>query len=158
MQDDPDATQAAAPQGWRRLFTGHTDHVGIQLFRYVFVGGTAAVVDLGLLLLLSSVAGRDLYLVWAGIAFLAGLAVNYLLSIAWVFQSSDRRRTEMILFAAIGVVGLGFNELILWIGVSQLGQDLTLSKLVSMVLVMFWNFFARRTLFARLNQASAGPR
>ena len=133
------------------LLQEKTDHVAIQLFRYGFVGGIAYVVDFGLLFVLTEYASVP-YLISAAISFLAGLCTNYLLSIVWVFKtrSVENKVTEFSVFAVIGVVGLGFNELFLWVFTALAGWHYLLAKLAATPLVFLWNFFARRVaLFSR---------
>ncbi|MCK5878203.1 MAG: GtrA family protein [Holophagae bacterium] len=122
-----------------------TDRVHIQLFRYGIVGGIAYMVDFGLLFLLTEYAGIP-YLLSAAISFLAGLATNYALSIFWVFKtrSMENRMAEFSVFTFIGLVGLGFNELFLWVFTSLVGWHYLISKLAATPLVFLWNFFARR--------------
>jgi len=127
-----------------------TDNTFIQLFRYGIVGGIAYLVDFGLLFFLTEEGGLP-YLLSAAISFLAGLTTNYLLSIFWVFKtrSMENRMAEFSVFAFIGLVGLGFNELFLWVFTSLMGWYYLVSKLAATPLVFLWNFFARRfTLFS----------
>src|SRR4051794_23034109 len=79
-----------------------------QFARYVVVGGIAFVADAGCLFLLHEHAGLSVY-GSAAIAFCIGTAVNYALSIRWVFSSRrvGDRRVEFAIFAAVGIAGLG---------------------------------------------------
>jgi putative flippase GtrA len=133
------------------LFRRRTQNGMVQLFRYLFVGGLAAVVDASVLWVLNSDVGLH-YLAAAAISFSLGTVVNYLLSVAWVFRSSGQVRQEFALFTLIGVGGLGLTEIIMLIGVDSLGGSVMVVKLVAMVLVVFWNFFLRRLLFNLLNR------
>jgi len=121
-----------------------------QLLRYGVVGGIAFVVDYGTLWLLTEVMGCH-YLFSAGISFVLGLIVNYVLSTQWVFGQGrlNSQWAEFAAFALIGVVGLGLNELIIWGCTNGLGLHYMLSKIVSTILVFFWNFLARRFLLFR---------
>lgn len=127
----------------------------VQLFRYLVVGGAAFIADFGLLALLTELAGMP-YLVSGCFSFAAGLTVNYLLSISWVFNKresdSSTALVDFIAFAVIGVIGLGFNTLIMWFATEQLGAHYLLSKIISTVLVFAWNFIARRVLITKTNQ------
>ena len=78
--------------------------------------------------------------------FLLGLLTNYVLSIAWVFSKRNVGSpwAEFAVFAVIGVVGLGMNELILWGLTGGLGLYYPVSKLVSTAVVFGWNFGARK--------------
>lgn len=121
--------------------------LAIQLMRYAVVGGVAFVVDYGSLWLLTELAGLH-HLVSAAIAFVLGLTCNYLISTAWVFGESKvkNRWLEFSAFALIGIVGLGLNELIIYLCTDICSLHYMLSKIISTALVFFWNFFARRFL------------
>ena len=140
----------------KSLLTGHTDNMLVQLFRYAFVGGTAFVVDFGLLALLTEWCGLN-YQLSACISFIAGLTVNYLMSIRWVFnQSSTLPRSQKIAdfvsFAIVGIIGLGLNALIMWLFTDILTLHYLLSKIISTVVVFFWNFIGRRTFIQTLSR------
>ena len=97
------------------LFVNTTDNVFVQLFRYLFVGGTAFLVDYGLLYVLTEYCGMH-YLLSATLAFIAGLVVNYLISTKWVFRTGaalTNKAAEFTVFALIGVVGLLLNNVLL---------------------------------------------
>lgn len=128
-----------------RAVSGATDNLWIQLFRYFFVGGIAFVVDFSLLWVLTYYAGLH-YLLSASVSFTVGLAVNYVISILWVFNrhTVSNRWAEFAIFAVIGVAGLGLNALIMWAFTDILGCHYLLSKLVSTAAVFAWNFGVRR--------------
>lgn len=135
-----------------RVFVQKTDSTLLQLFRYGFVGEAAFIVDYGTLFLLTNYAEVP-YLWSAAIAFLLGLITNYLLSISWVFVRDVARSVwgEFIVFAIIGVIGLIFNELIMYAGTDLMHLHYMLSKLISTAIVFFWNFGARKYLLFRNN-------
>jgi putative flippase GtrA len=128
-----------------KMLRSPTDSLFIQLARYVVVGGLAFVVDFGSLFLLTEFGGLH-YLLSAAIAFCLGLVTNYLLSIVWVFnrRTLNNRWLEFLIFGLIGLAGLGMNELILWFLTDRVGLHYLVSKMVSAVLVLLWNFLARR--------------
>lgn len=127
------------------LFVAPTSNWMLQLFRYGFVGGLAFVVDYGTLFGLTHFAGVP-YLWSAAIAFILGLVTNYLISISWVFAHTGKMRIwqEFAVFAVIGIIGLGLNEGIMYVGTDMLQLHYMVSKLISTGIVFFWNFFARK--------------
>ena len=131
----------------RYLFVEPTTNIWLQLLRYGFVGGVAFVADYGTLFLLTHYAGMH-YLWSAAVAFAIGLTVNYLLSISWVFNRNRSAKpwVEFMVFTLIGVVGLGLNELIMYVATDLLSMHYMLSKLISTALVFCWNFFARKLI------------
>jgi putative flippase GtrA len=107
-------------------------------------------VDFGLLVLLTEAAGLH-YLVSAGISFLLGTTVSYVLSVVWVFPSRrfSSRAVEYALFIAVGAVGLGLNEALLWVLTEPLAIFYMASKLIAAAIIFFWNFGARKLLLFR---------
>lgn len=134
----------------KRLFIEQTDDVFLQFFRYTFVGGTAFIVDFGSLFVLTEFFNVH-YLISAAIAFLLGLTINYALSIVWVFSKRILRNKsfEFGIFAFIGIIGLGFNELFIWFFTEYVHFHYLLSKIFSTVFVFMWNFFVRKFILFR---------
>jgi len=124
-----------------------SDKTSNQLFKYGFVGGIAYSVDFGSLFFLTEVF-KIHYLISAAIAFILGLLINYALSIFLVFpkRTLTDKRVEFLLFSIIGLVGLGLNEVIIWFFTELTHFHYLISKMLSTVVVFFWNFFARKKL------------
>ena len=134
------------------LFKQHTDNIFLQFFRYQFVGGLAFLVDFFLLFFFTSYCG--IYYLLSGIlSFIISVIVNYVLSVVWVFNpdKSKNHIVEFNSFLVISVIGLGFTELLLFIFTDYLSLYYLYSKILSAVIVMFWNFGARRVFLYRLN-------
>ena len=134
-----------------RTFTDQrTRHIRWELLRYLLASAGALVVDAGSLYLFTEYAGLH-YLVSAGIGFLLGMATIYLLSIGWVFSNRRVKKThhEILIFALIGVVGLGINELGLYLLTEFLSIHYMISKLLVSCLVFSWNFLARKLILFR---------
>jgi len=121
-----------------------------EFVRYGLASGVALAVDAGLLGVLTSGLGIP-YLVSGAIGFMAGLITIYLLSIGWVFQNRNLKdaRAELLIFAIIGIVGLGINHAVLYVLTGLVGVHYGLSKAASVVLVFSWNFGARKYLLFR---------
>jgi putative flippase GtrA len=117
-----------------------------DIFKYGFVSIFALVVDIGVLYI-SVEYLRINYILAATIAFCFGLAVNYVYGKVFVFKNSKLPPLrEFIWYAAIGVIGLGLNDIIIYILVwMQLWY--LYAKAVSVAVVFFFNFFGRRRLF-----------
>ena len=127
------------------LLVSPTDSTLVQLFRYFFVGGAAFAVDFFLLYTFTEFLKIN-YLISAALSFIAGLLVNYIISIKWVFAKKGlkNKKVEFLLFAVIGVIGLGFNELIIWIFTDFFKLYYMVSKIISAAIVYMWNFGARK--------------
>lgn len=131
-----------------KLFKDPTDDIFLQLFRYVFVGGTAFVVDFGFLYFFSDICGIY-YLISAVLSFIISVLVNYIMSTKWVFNQDniDNRLVEFNLFILISTIGLVFTEILLYFFTDIIGLYYLISKIISAIIVLFWNFLARRVMF-----------
>jgi putative flippase GtrA len=123
---------------------------GGQLMRSMGASLAAFAVDFAVLALLTE-AARLHYLLSAGISFLLGTSVSYLLSVLLVFpvRRHDSRLVEYALFVLVGVMGLGLNEALLWAFTERLGIYYLASKVIAASLIFFWNFGARKYLLFR---------
>jgi putative flippase GtrA len=124
---------------------------GVREFvRYFAASAVALVVDALLLYVLTSIVGVP-YLYSGAIAFLLGLVIVYVLSIVWVFEhrTSVHPGVEFLVFALIGLVGLGVNEGVLYVLTGIYGVYYLVSKIASVVVVFTWNFFARKYMLFR---------
>ena len=131
-----------------KLFKESTDSFYIQFFRYIFVGGTAFVVDFGFLYFFSDICGIY-YLISAILSFIISVLVNYIMSTKWVFnqENIDNRLIEFNLFILISTIGLVFTEVLLYLFTDVLGLYYLVSKIIAAIIVLFWNFIARRIMF-----------
>lgn len=116
-----------------------------QFVRYIIVGGVAFLFDFVILYLLTEYANLH-YLLSAMFAFIVGLTINYLLSINWVFniRRVKEKKLEFVIFATIGIVGLGLNEFFMWLITQYLLFHYLLSKVLTTAVIFFWNFYARK--------------
>lgn len=122
----------------------------MQFFRYIFVGGASFVTDYVLLRIITE-AGVY-YLISGAISFVAGLAVNYALSKLLVFQnktSGAEQAKEIFVFAVVAVTGLALTEGFMWFFTEKLLWHYMISKIAAAIIVLFWNFFAKKLLLYR---------
>lgn len=115
----------------------------LQFLRYFFVGGTAAVVDLLVYAVLVKY-GEVHYISAAFLAYMAGLSWNHLLCVFWVFDSKHHRFKELLMVFFIAVGGILCTWLILYLLIDLAGLDPVIAKMISQVLVLFWNFSMRK--------------
>lgn len=134
----------------RNLLHHQIQRISLKIFRYFFVGGAAAVVDVGLFFLFAKLLGYN-YFVVGCVAFSIATALNYFLSIRFVFRSGARftRKIELVFIYFVSLVGLGLNQMILFGLIERLGAELMLSKLVATASVFLWNFSARNFVIFR---------
>lgn len=131
----------------KNLFVNDTENTLIQLFRYCFVGGFAFLADWLSMILFTKIGLH--YLISAIIGFIVGLIVNFLLSKLFVFKKDNAaigKKGEFIAYAVIGVVGLGITELLMYFFTEIILLHYAISKIIAAVIVLFWNFIARKKI------------
>ncbi len=115
-----------------------------QLFRFGVVGFTAFLIDAGLLYVLTEYL-HVYYLVSSVISFIVSLIYNYILSIFWVFDVKKKQTyKEVLLFVVLSVIGLGVNQLVMYLGVDLLNIHYMLCKIIATIIVMIYNFVTRK--------------
>ena len=125
------------------FFFGRTRTVHIQFMRYLFVGGSSAVLYLLIHFSLTEYAGIH-YLISAFIAYMLGLTWNYILGLIWVFESRHHRTKELLMILFIALGGLAWTELILFTLVEYGGLYHLVANFITLWLVLVWNFGMRR--------------
>lgn len=124
-----------------------------QFLRYLFTGGLAFVVDFGLFALCLYVFEWH-YLLANFAGLVAGLILNYALSVAWVFADCERtlekkKAAEFSVFALVGFAGVGINQLLMLLMVGSMEWQEMLSKAIAAGVVLMWNFGARKLILFR---------
>lgn len=116
-----------------------------QLMKFGVVGVIAFIIDYGLMVALTELCSIN-YLISATISFTVSVIFNYFASMRYVFQHKEgmSRRREFIVFVILSVVGLGINNLLMWLGTSLLGITYLITKIFATAVVMIYNFVTRK--------------
>ena len=104
-----------------------------QIAKFGIVGVLCFFIDFGLYTV-SNIAFRatgfaaafEYYYLIAGlIGFSVSMIVNYLLSMKYVFERKDdlSRQKEFIIFFVLSLIGMGINELVLYVGIDLIYQN-----------------------------------
>lgn len=118
-----------------------------QLMKFCVVGIIAFVIDYGVMVALTELLGLNPVLS-ATISFTVSAVFNYVASMRYIFTHRDgmSRRREFVIFVALSVIGLGLNDLLMWLGTDTIGIDYRVVKIGATALVMVYNFVTRRVL------------
>ena len=131
----------------------YTDSELIKILLYLFVGGTAALVEWGLFYLFIThflnglgLSLTSLTMLATSLAFCLSTLYHYFLGNILVFDSGSRykRGKELSLVFLVSVMGLGFNLLLMYIFVSLCGWQPMLSKVLTSAIVVVWNYLSRK--------------
>jgi putative flippase GtrA len=122
----------------------------MQIIRFGMVGFLCFFIDYGLMLGLTELAGIN-YLISSAISFTVSVIVNYLLSMKFVFEvrKRDNRAKEFILFVFLSIIGLGINQLVMWVCVEKIGIIYQISKIGATAIVMVYNFISRKLIMEK---------
>lgn len=110
--------------------------------RFIISGGTAAVVDLGLLYVLTEYFFLH-YLLSAALAFIASFFVSFILQKFWTFEdeSVDRVHVQASLSFTIAIFNLGLNTLLMYIFVDIAHLWYMLAQVIVGIMLAFESFF-----------------
>lgn len=139
----------------RKILFGYdyTDKEWLKLALYLFVGGTAALVEWGLFYIFLHFVLFRLPLslpavaLWAtGLAYSCSTVYHYFLGNILVFDSGARfsRAAELGLVFVVSGLGLGFNLVLMYVFVGLLTWQPMISKIVASFLCVAWNYLARK--------------
>lgn len=110
------------------------------LVRYILVGGSTFVLDLGLLIFLKDKAGFGLALA-TSIAYWTAIIYNFALNRLWTFSMSERENLHRHILNYL--VLLGFNYLFTVIFVSVVGKHIYfgIAKGLAVIIQTTWTYF-----------------
>ena len=91
-----------------------------QFLKFALVGFASLAVEYLFLGYFLQALSMD-YLLATTIAFIISIVVNYILSMKYVFSHKEdmSRKREFTIFAVLSAIGLGLNDLYMFIGVSS---------------------------------------
>lgn len=116
-----------------------------QFGKFAIVGLTSLAVDYALLMFLVEACEADLFFSTT-VSFIVSVIINYVLSMKYVFDHREgmSRKREFTIFVILSAVGLGLNDLYMFVGVTMLNIGYQAMKLISTFLVTWYNFFSRK--------------
>lgn len=116
-----------------------------QLMKFGVVGGIAFLIDYGLMVALTELCGIN-YLISATISFTVSVVFNYFASMRYVFRHKEgmSRRREFVIFVVLSIIGLGINNVLMWIGTGLFGITYLITKIFATAAVTIYNFVTRK--------------
>jgi putative flippase GtrA len=102
-------------------------------------------VDYGLMVILIEVFGVD-YFKACAFSYTFSVFVNYVLSMRYVFHGREdmSKAKEATIYFILSFIGLGLNQMIMWLAVDALGIFYGIAKLMSTFMVTWYNFISRK--------------
>jgi putative flippase GtrA len=123
----------------------YSDNEKIKILIYLFIGGTAALIEWGLFYLFG-VRWSWNYLASTSLAFFCSTVCHYIMTNIWVFDSGSRykRVKEVTLVLFVSSLGLLFNLLLMGLFVGLLQWQAMFSKILASCIVVVWNYVSRK--------------
>jgi putative flippase GtrA len=115
-----------------------------QIIKFGFVGVLCTAIDFICLIIFKEVFNINA-LIANLLSFAISVLINYSLSMKYVFDSKLDKRYNLIVFVVTSIVGLGINELVIWV----LLDYYIVGKLVGTGLSTIFNFISRKLIFER---------
>lgn len=112
----------------------------LKLVKFCVVGFSGMIVDFGVTWLCKEKLRWNKYLS-NSLGFILAASNNYLWNRLWTFSSVDSNITrQWSSFLLISTIGLGLNNLIIFLLHGKLHLNFYLSKIIAIVCVTLWNF------------------
>ncbi len=116
-----------------------------QFIRHILVGSVAFSIDYFVLITLTDILGLN-YMWAATISFVLANAVNYFMSMAFVYDKSENisGNTAFLIFIGLSIIGLLFNNVFLYMFVQHSAISYKVAKLITALIVTVYNFSSRK--------------
>ena len=123
----------------------YTDNEWIKIILYLFVGGTAALVEWAFFYGFNQGIGME-YMLATAAAFCLATLYHYFLGNILVFTSGARyeKGKELSLVFAVSIMGLAFNLILMYIFVGMMLLQPMFAKVLASCIVVIWNYLARK--------------
>jgi putative flippase GtrA len=117
-----------------------------QFLRFASVGIISLVVDYGLMIVFNEATDMGYFRACA-FSYTISILVNYVLSMRYVFHGrEDRSRSkEVSIFLGLSLIGLGLNQMAMWLLVDMLGIFYAMAKILAALMVTGYNFVSKKT-------------
>ena len=116
-----------------------------HLVFYGIIGSFSSGLDFLIYTFLVQLVGLQ-YLVANCISVVAGISTSFYLNRNYNFKVKDHTKRRFSIFLTVGLCGLVMSNLILYLCIDNLGMDKLISKLLSIVLVVFFQFLVNKYL------------
>jgi putative flippase GtrA len=111
-----------------------------KFLKFCIVGSSGMVVDFGTTWLLKEKIKVNKYIA-NSTGFVLAATSNFLLNHFWTFQSENRQLSlEYLSFLLISVIGLGINNIVVYLLTERVKMNFYVSKLCAVGVVTIWNF------------------
>ncbi len=121
------------------------EHLLVQIFNFAIVGVIATLIDFVFLYLFKEVCHFHV-VVANSLSFAISVIYNYFASLTFVFDvdKSKSQGRNFVIFMVCSIIGLGLNDLLVWVVTDVCHIYYMVSKIIATVFVMIFNFVTRK--------------
>ena len=126
------------------------------LILYGIIGSFSSFLDFIIYTLLTGYVGL-FYITANCISVLMGITTSFTLNRKYNFKVKDKTGKRFLIFLTVGLCGLLMSNLILYVCIAHLQYNTTLSKVLSIILVVFLQFLINKYItFKQTQQPNNG--
>lgn len=160
----PNKTRKAAADKIKNYFSVHKTFG--EILRFLIVGGIATIIDMFVMGVVMYAMQKEIYpsfinvfvntpkpstlatVIGTGVGFCAGLIVNYVLSIFFVFNEKGQSKTAkgFVIFTILSIIGLLINIAGMYLGYDLMKINQWVVKIVMTIIVLIYNYISKRLL------------
>jgi len=122
--------------------------------KYLFVGGSAFLLEYGLFLILNSTL--NLLILANVLSFVVGLVYSFVLHQKWTFAGDHKHdpRKQAASYLLLALVNVVLTSFIITLLVDSLGVLPFVAKIICMLLVVAWNFLILNKIIFKVAQVN----
>lgn len=120
--------------------------LALQFVRFASVGIISLAVDYGFMIILNEATDMGYFRACA-FSYTLSILVNYVLSMRYVFRGREdmSKSKEVTIFLVLSLIGLGLNQMAMWLLVDVLGIFYAMAKILAALMVTSYNFISKKT-------------
>ena len=129
----------------------------IKFVKFMLIGILGSIIDYSIMIVLKEVLLIPV-LIASGIAFTLTLIYTYYMDMKFVFTDLKEEITKkriVMIFVITSILGLLFNQLIMYVLVKKIFLNYLISKLISVSIVGIWNFISKKFLIEKRTLVNA---
>ena len=123
----------------------------------MLIGTLGSIIDYSIMIVLKEVLLIPV-LIASGVAFTLTLIYTYYMDMKFIFtdlkEELTKKRIAMI-FIITSILGLLFNQLMMYVLVKKISLNYLISKLISVSIVGIWNFISKKFLIEKRTLVNA---
>ena len=116
-----------------------------HMILYGIIGSFSSGLDFAIYSFLVQITGFQ-YLLANCISVLGGITTSFILNRNYNFKVKDNTKRRFTIFLTVGLCGLMLSNLILYVCIDVLDMNKLISKLLSIILVVFFQFLVNKYL------------